>query len=185
MLHGSGMRRGLLLFFLSALSLAGACESSSEPGSGAERPGGQGIHPQPQPNRRETRFTSPCTAAKCGEAPGALESPRCKPLDAECGWTDDTSVSYRPCPDTECGPAPGPEVCPAGTTFKGNACGSENEGACAWSTSCAPPPSTTPCPDPEGCGPRLNIGVICKDGGAGELACMQFDTRCNWQRTCD
>jgi hypothetical protein len=176
------MRRGLLLFFVFAVTLGVACESSP---SGDGGPGPQGIHPQPQPNGREAKFTSPCTATSCGDAPGSIESPRCKPLPSQCGWTDETSVSYRPCADSQCGVAPGPEVCPAGTTFKGNTCGSENEAACVWSTACAPPRSTTPCADPDGCGPMPAIGVICTDGGVGDLACMQFESRCNWQRTCD
>lgn len=174
------MRRGLLLFFLGSVGLAVACESSSETGTGP-----QGIHPQPQPNRREAAFTAPCTAERCGEAPSSISSPRCKPLPAECGWTENGSVSYRPCADSECGTAPGPEVCPEGTTFKGNTCGSENEAACVWSTACAPPRSSIKCADPEGCGEMPNIGVICSDGGTGGLECMQFDTRCDWQRTCE
>ncbi len=174
------MRRGFLLFIVGSLGLAVACESGTENG-----PGPQNIHPQPQPNRREAVFTAPCTADRCGDAPASVSSPRCKPLPSECGWSDGTSVSYSQCAEAECGPAPGPEVCPEGTTFKTNTCGSENDAPCAWSTACAPPPSTTPCPDPEGCGPMPGIGVICKDGGTGGLECMQFEARCNWQRTCD
>ncbi|AKV00002.1 hypothetical protein AKJ09_06665 [Labilithrix luteola] len=176
------MRRGLLCFLLGALgigALAIACESS-DPGLGT-----QGIHPQPQPNRRPVSFTAPCTATSCGDAPSSLATPRCKPLPNDCSWTDDTSVSYRPCDAGECGPAPGAEVCPANTTFKGNACGSENEGACLWSTACMPPRSTTPCPTTEGCGPQPAIGVICTDGGSGGLECMQLESGCSWQRTCD
>lgn len=175
------MRRGVLLCILGSLGLAIACESSTETG-----PGPQGIHPQPQPNRRAASFTSPCTARRCGDAPTSISSPRCKPSsDESCGWTDDTSVSYRQCPDIQCGAAPGPEVCPEGTTFKGSTCGSENEAACAWTTACAPPPSTTPCAEPEGCGEMPAIGIICKDGGVGGLDCMQFEGRCEWQRTCE
>ena len=174
------MRRGLPLFFLGSLGLALACESSTETG-----PGPQGIHPQPQPNRREATFTAPCTPERCGDAPSAIARPRCKPLPSECGWSDGTSVSYRPCAASECGAEPGPDVCPDGTTFKGNTCGSENDAACAWTTACAPPPSTTPCADPEGCGPKPEIGVVCSDGGIGDLACMQLQSSCGWQRTCD
>ncbi len=176
------MRRGLLLFVLGSVGLAIACESGTETG-----PGPQGIHPQPQPNRREAAFTAPCTAQRCGDAPSSIANPQCKPLPSECGWADDDgSVSYRACADAECGAAPGAEVCAEGTTFKGNTCGSENEAACAWTTFCAPPPSTTPCAEgDDGCGPMPMIGVVCTDGGAGGLACMQFDGRCNWQRTCD
>ena len=179
------MRRGILFLFLCTVSLAGACESSSDPEPGAGEPGGANLHPQPQPNRRETKFTAPCTSATCGDVPEALESPRCKQTDAQCAWTDDTSVSYQSCPDSECGPAPGPEVCPSGFTFKGTSCGRENKGACAWSSGCEPPRSTVSCPDREGCGPKPELGVICHDGGVGDLECMQFDARCSWQRTCD
>ena len=174
------MRRGILLFFVGSLGLAVSCESREDTG-----PGPQNIHPQPQPNRSPVSFTAPCTAERCGDVPGSISSPRCKPLPAECGWTDDTSVSYRQCPESECGAAPGPEVCPEGTTFKGNACGSENEAACAWTTACAPPRSTTACPDANGCGEMPLIGVICEDGGTGGLECMQFDGYCSWQRTCE
>ncbi|MBX3263959.1 MAG: hypothetical protein KIS78_29120 [Labilithrix sp.] len=174
------MRRGLFLFLLSAVGLASACESTSK-----TNPGPQGIHPQPQPNRRPVTFTAPCTATACGEAPEAIASPSCKPLPADCGWTDNSSVSFRQCADSECGVAPTSEVCPSGTLFRGNTCGSENEAPCAWNTACVPPPSTTPCPAPEGCGPKPEIGVICQDGGIGGLECMQFDSRCDWQRTCD
>lgn len=94
-------------------------------------------------------------------------------------------MSYRPCAESECGAAPGAEVCPSGTTFRGNSCGSENEAVCAWSSACTPPRSTVPCPDTDGCGPQPEIGVICQDGGIGGLACMQGASRCGWERTCD
>ncbi len=145
-----------------------------------------GIHPQPQPpSAREVKFTSPCTSSKCGEAPSTLESPRCKAEASGCAWSEDTSVSYRGCDASECGLAPGADVCPSGTTFKGNACGSEDNAACGWSTVCAPPASTTPCSTSDGCGAKPDIGVVCKDGGLGDLACMQFGARCDWQRTCE
>jgi len=173
---------------LAALVGVGCESASSSTSPDVETP----IHPQPQPNAGEVRFTSPCTPGTCGSAPSSLESPHCKsqpgtaPTPASCGWSDaDGTVSYRPCADAECGVAPGADLCPPSTIFRGNTCGSENEAACAWSTVCAPPPSTTPCSDPEGCGAQPAIGVICSDGGSGGLACMQVSSGCAWQRTCD
>jgi hypothetical protein len=29
------------------------------------------------------------------------------------------------------------------------------------------------------------IGVICKDGSTGGLACMDQNGKCGWERTCD
>jgi len=162
------------------LFLLAACGSSLPDGGPA-----QSIHPQPQPNDGGVRITAPCTATACGAAPSNLGSPRCKPEAAGCGWSDDTAVSFRQCAESECGAAPGADVCPAGTTFRGNTCGSENESVCTWSTACAPPPSTVPCRDAEGCGGKPELGVICSDGSAGDLVCMQFASRCAWQRTCE
>ncbi len=184
------MRLGNLIL-LGVFTLVVACSASStetEPGADPNNPGDNpptGIHPQPQPNKTETTFTAPCNAQTCGDVPSGLKKPRCKPQPVDCGWSEDTSVSYAPCEESKCGTAPGPETCPTGTTFKGNSCGSENDAACAWSTVCAPPPSTTPCKDSEGCGPKPEIGVVCKDGTTGDLACMQFDDGCKYQRTCE
>jgi hypothetical protein len=175
------MRLGGILLLGGLTLLVAACENTTSPTS----PGPSGIHPQPQPNRTEATFTAPCNASKCGDAPSSLKKPRCKPAPTDCGWSEDTSVSYRGCEEKACGTPPGPETCPSGTTFKGNSCGAENEGPCAWNTVCAPPPSTTPCPNAEGCGGKPEIGVICKDGSTGDLACMQFDSECRWQRTCE
>jgi hypothetical protein len=175
------MRRWLLVPFVSALGLVGACESSSAPDQG---PGAEGIHPQPQPNRKEATFTAPCTATSCGITPGELAKPVCKPASSQCTWSESEVTSYRPCAESECGVTPGTDVCAPGTEFKTNMCGSENEGACLWRTVCAPPPSTTPCSAPDGCGEMPLIGVLCQDGGTGELACMQFASECRWQATC-
>ena len=135
-------------------------------------------------------FIAPCTAAACGEIPPSSKSekPQCTPSSGSCGWADpdpNGSTSYRECPASECGPEPDASVCPEGTTFKGAACGSENEGACVWRSACAPPPSTTPCADPNGCGEMPLIGVVCKDGSAGTLECMQFGSTCKFQRSCE
>ncbi len=164
---------------LGAFGFVVACAAESGGGPDAE------IRPQPQPNRREALFAAPCTATACGEAPTTLSKPRCAPAPADCAWSEDEVVSYAACEDASCGTAPGAEVCPSGTTFKGNACGSENGGACRWTTTCAPPPSTTACTSAAGCGPMPELGVLCSDGGTGELVCMQFDDRCAWQRSCD
>jgi len=171
------MRRLLCLPLV--LAVAAACESSSP------EQGPQNIHPQPQPNDGRVRISAPCTAAECGDAPALLASPHCKPEGPSCNWSDDTSASYRQCADEECGVAPSPKICPIGTNFRGNTCGSEDGAPCRWTTHCAPPPSTTPCPTADGCGPKPEIGVVCSDGGIGELVCMEFPSRCAWQRTCD
>lgn len=172
-----------LLRFLFASAFVAACASSSP--NDPPGPGSQNIHPQPQPNRKQLKFTAPCTPATCGEAPEALERPRCKPVDAACEWAEDQPVSYRLCSADECGEAPDAAICPSGTTSKGNECGSENDGRCAWTSVCVPPPSTIPCADPAGCGPKPEIAVVCSDGSIGDLACMHFETRCGWQATCD
>lgn len=142
--------------------------------------------------RREAlSFVAPCNASACGEIPPSSHSakPVCTPASESCTWSDldpDTSVSYRQCAEAECGTKPDESVCPSGTTFKGAACGSEDEGPCVWRSSCAPPPSTTPCPDADGCGPgKPLIGVICQDGSNGDLACMKQGETCGWERTCD
>lgn len=170
------------LSLLIAPLLAAGCASTTPNDSGL---GGQGIHPQPQPNHRRAKFTAPCTPEACGEAPGALDRPHCKPADATCEWSEDEPVSYRLCPADACGEEPDAAVCPREATFRGNECGSADDGPCAWTTTCAPPRSTTPCGDPEGCGPKPDIGVVCSDGEMGDLACMQLDARCGWQSTCD
>src|SRR5688500_8559125 len=137
MLGLADMRRGALLVIVSYLAVAAACETSPS------TPGPDAIHPQPQPNGRDVKVTSPCTAATCGAIPNELEKPHCKPEPSGCAWSEDAPVSYRACADSECGFAPGAEVCPPATTFKGAACGSENDGHCTWRAACAPPPSTT------------------------------------------
>jgi len=179
------MRRGALLSILGlGLAVVLACETQD----GSTGPvGPSAIHPQPQPNGgRGFAFVSPCSATRCGDAPGSLERPRCAPQQEGCTWREDESVSFRQCPESDCGPAPGAEVCPAGTSFKSNTCGAENQGACVWHTSCAPPRSTTPCRDPQGCGDGVPaIAVLCSDGGTGGLECMQFATRCSFQASCE
>jgi hypothetical protein len=158
-----------------------ACQSAAPTGD-------QAVSPQPQPSRRQLAITAPCTAEACGEVPEALARPRCRgeSVDA-CGWSEDTSVSYRGCEPTECsGAAPTAEICPDGTTFGGSNCGSEDEAPCAWTTACVPPRSTTPCPDgADACGPTPEIGVVCADGSTGSLVCVLAGDRCEHQRSCD
>jgi hypothetical protein len=170
-----------------AVALAAcAASTTSEPDTS--------VSPQPQPNKREElTFSAPCAPAACGDAPSSAKRPHCRvggggDAGSTCAWRDDSegTVSYSQCPTTLCGAEPTASVCPAGTTFKGNQCGSENDSACTWTTTCAPPRSTTPCPTPNGCGDaKPEIGVVCKDGSAGDLACMQVGAACGWERTCD
>jgi hypothetical protein len=175
------MRRFLSLAFVLGSALVASCESGS-----SETTPPQNIHPQPQPNNGNQTFTAPCNAETCGTAPGSLTSPRCKQEASGCGWSDNSSVSYRQCPESECGVAPTADVCASGTVFRGSVCGSENESVCAWNTICAPPPSTTPCAKGnDDCGPMPMIGVVCEDGGMGSLLCMQFESRCDWQASCN
>jgi hypothetical protein len=149
--------------------------------------GGTTTTPQPAPGGTASQalYTAPCTSSVCGSQPSGME--KCVPNKDSCEWHDvdpDGTVSYRPCASSECGKEPGAEVCPPGTTFKGNQCGSENEAACRWTTTCAPPRSTKPCAT-DACGPMPEIGVICKDGSTGALACMDQNGKCGWERTCD
>ncbi len=169
-----------------------ACSSSSTPPPSSANDGDDNndTGKQTATTRTGLSFVAPCTAAACGEVPPSskAETPACAPSSGSCGWSDpdpSASVSYRECAASECGPPPDASVCPSGTTFKGAACGSENEGACIWRSACAPPRSTTPCPDPNGCGPVPGLGVICKDGSTGHLECMQRGAKCEFQPSCE
>jgi hypothetical protein len=158
-------------------------------------------NPAPQPNgedqagttREALNFVSPCTAGACGSVPSSSKStkPSCAPSGGggSCGWSDpdpDGTVSFAACEESKCGKKPDASVCPSGTIFKGAQCGNENEKGCAWHSACVPPPSTTPCPNADGCGGKPEIGVICKDGSVGDLECMKLATgKCGWQRTCE
>ncbi|MBX3263958.1 MAG: hypothetical protein KIS78_29125 [Labilithrix sp.] len=174
------------LLFIAACSSTTPAPSPNTGGNG----GGEGNGDGTQTTRSGLTFVAPCTATVCGEIPPSSKAskPECREASGACGWTDpstDGSVSYRQCEETECGAKPDESVCPSGTTFKGAACGSENDGACLWRSACVPPRSTTPCPDPDGCGPMPEIGVICTDGSNGALECMQRGDKCEFQRTCD
>lgn len=145
----------------------------------------------PKVQRTALAFVAPCTATACGTVPesSTSEKPTCVEELGACGWTDpnpEDTVSYRFCEATECeGPAPDANVCPAGTKFGGADCGAENDEACRWRSSCAPPRLTTPCPDPEACGGQPMIGVICEDGTNGGLVCVTDGNTCRWERSCD
>jgi hypothetical protein len=165
------------------MTVIAACSTAASPDGGPDP-----ISPQPQPSRGPFQITSPCTASLCGEIPASLQSPRCRgETEASCGWSDDAAVSYRVCEASEC-PATEPteSVCPEGTTFRGNTCGSENDAPCAWTTACVAPRSTTPCPGgADACGPMPEIGVICSDGSTGNLVCVETSSGCTYQPDCD
>lgn len=182
----------IVLSSIVSLALVAGCSAGSAP----PKSGGGGDTTDPPANDEPTAqaslaFRSPCTASSCGALPSSLggaSSARCAAqASAACGWSaaeSDETVSYRPCKPSDCGAEPGASICPSGTTFKGNQCGAENDGACTWTTSCAPPRSTTPCSE-DACGPKIEIGVICQDGSTGDLACMKQGSKCVWERTCD
>jgi hypothetical protein len=180
-----------IFFSFAAVSLAIACGgASSEPGAPEEPTPA----PTPAARRDALSFVSPCTASECGEVPSSFDeetTASCAPSGAECAWSapggDDTSVSYRSCEPSECAAAePTADVCPEGLTFGGNTCGSENDAACAWTTACVAPRSTTPCPQgADACGPVPEIGVICADGSTGSLVCVLAGDRCEHQPSCD
>lgn len=134
-----------------------------------------------------------CTFAACGVLPSALSTEAkvsCESsTDAACAWSpssDGTSVSYRYCTDSECASKP-TIACPDETHFASQACGSENDGPCTWTTTCTPPRETTPCPQTTGCDelPMMAIGIICSDGKVGGFACVTDGQQCYWERNCD
>ncbi len=182
---------------LSALLLLTACSgATSTPSTGS--PSGAGtadkgaVKDETQPIREALSFVAPCTASSCGDLPTSSSSarsaaPSCELAGSTCSWTDsgDDPVSYSPCDEALCGIEPDATVCPAGTTFKGASCGSENDGACTWRSACAAAPNSPICPDPTGCGPKPEIGIVCKDGSVGDLACRSLGAKCDWERTCE
>jgi hypothetical protein len=142
-------------------------------------------------------YVQSCTPAECDElavpqigcASGSDPTLTCAPGDdgtchvtPTCDGDGDGTVSYAPCEPVECGPIP--QIgCPPDYTLV-ESCGSENDAACKWTITCTPPPSTTPCATPDGCGPMPAIGVVCDDGSSGTLACMQTESECSWQPQC-
>jgi len=178
------MKNIVLGFSFSASLLAFAC------GSADQTPPAQ----TPSVTSQTLSAVGTCSFAECGSLPSNLSSTpsvKCSSpsaaASANCAWSasgDDSTVSYRPCSASECPPAPALD-CPAGTVHSSQQCGSENGAACAWTTVCSPPRSTTPCPDQNGCGPAPLLGVICQDGSTGALACVSDGKTCSWQRNCD
>lgn len=158
-----------------------ACGGAEEPKS-----------PEVSSNTRQTLNASgDCSFQACGAVPSSMaDAPKVEcagSAGTDCAWTEPDSVtSYRMCQDSECPAKPAIE-CPADTVQASQHCGSENDRACAWTTSCVPPRLTTPCADADGCRdqPVLSIGIICKDGSVGGFACMTDGQRCSWERNCD
>jgi hypothetical protein len=190
------MKPTLVLTILSLV--AAACSTSATPGPAPSAPSSndgqddRDAPPSGQTGQVSLGFTAPCDAQACGEVPPSSRSdrPSCSPSSAgTCGWSDpdpDGSVSFRECAASECAPKPEIDVCPTGTLLRGATCGSENSGPCIWRSTCTPPRSTTPCPDPNGCGEGVPaLAVMCKDGSVGGLACMQQGKTCKFEPTCD
>jgi|GEM_PF-835475 len=176
-------------YALGLLFLVGACSSTTSSSAPPEQPPAASDGTT-STVREAFEFIAPCTSTACGEVPASSKAtkPACRSSGSTCAWAEpspDDTVSYRECAAKECGTKPDASVCPAGTTYKGSQCGSENDGACVWRSSCTPPPSTTPCPDADGCGGKPEIGVICSDGSTGDLVCMKQGASCGWQRTCE
>lgn len=173
--------------FLFIVACSGSTSTPDQPPGSPNDTGND----EPTTVREALDFFGSCTAAACGEVPPSSKAkrPQCTPSSGSCGWSDpdpNATVSYRQCEDAACGTKPDPSVCPEGTTFKGAQCGSENEGPCVWRSACVPPRSTTPCPEPNGCGDEVpGIGIICKDGTTGGLECMQIGAKCGWQPSCE
>jgi hypothetical protein len=134
-----------------------------------------------------------CSFEGCGKMPDSLTSAAKVECGASssgaCAWSEDSassSTSYRQCADTECPPKPAVK-CPTDTVQAAQTCGSENQGPCGWTTVCVPPRITTPCPQADGCSdqPVLTIGITCKDGSVGGMACVTDGASCFLERDCD
>jgi hypothetical protein len=166
---------------LGASVLALACSSAEQ----------SAVSKSPASTRQTLSAVGSCAFAGCGTVPPGLAnapSVQCSSAPSEgCGWSAsdaDATTSYRSCAASECPPTPSID-CPAGTVHSSQQCGSENSAACVWTTVCAPPRDTTPCPDANGCGAEPALGVICKDGSNGALVCVTNGQACSWQRSCD
>ncbi|MEI9938463.1 MAG: hypothetical protein WDO69_14685 [Pseudomonadota bacterium] len=162
------------------LTACGASEEAKSPSEGAS-------------TRQTLSVNGECSFQGCGAIPASLAStPKvaCSTSSSgACAWSEDSagaSVSYRQCADSECPPKPAVD-CPADTVQSAQTCGSENQGACVWTTVCVPPRITTPCPQADGCSgkPVSTIGVICKDGSSGGMACVTDGASCFLERDCD
>lgn len=143
--------------------------------------------------RQTLTASGECSFEACGSMPSSLASApkvECAASSSNaCAWSEDdanASVSFRQCADSEC-PAKPAVDCPADTVQASQYCGSENDAACAWTTVCVPPRITTPCPEANGCDgqPVPAIGIICKDGSNGGMACVTDGTKCFMERDCD
>ena len=175
------MKKFIIGFGLSASFSMLACGGADQ--TGAQKPAAS--------SSQTLSAVGACAFAACGSLPSTLSdtpSVKCSGASsASCAWSargDDSSVSYRPCSDSECPAAPAID-CPAGTVRSSQQCGSENDAACAWTTICTPPRTTTACPEQDGCGPEPLLGVICDDGSNGALVCVSNGQSCGWQRNCD
>lgn len=182
------------LHLVFAFTLVGCASSST--GTSDPKPSTDGNGKAPATTVRTTlSYDGTCSASTCGEVPASnsASAPVCSPVASSgaCSWTapdPNGVVSFRPCSDAECPTTvPDKSVCPTDLEFKGASCGAENDGACIWRAACVPPRSTTPCPDASGCGDVIpELGVICKDGSNGSLACFQLaNGTCALQPTCE
>jgi hypothetical protein len=143
--------------------------------------------------RQTVSASGDCRFETCGSVPSSLvKAPKleCASSSSQgCSWSetpDSGSVSFRQCADAECPPKPAVD-CPTDTIQSSQYCGSENGAACAWTTVCVPPRVTKPCADANGCAgqPQPALGVICKDGSTGGMACVTDGAACFLERDCD
>lgn len=172
-----------ICYFVVGSMFVAACGGSEEAKSPNE--GGS--------TRQTLSVNGDCSFAACGSVPPSLSSAakvECGGATPEaCAWSDaaaSSSVSFRQCTDAEC-PAKPAVQCPSDTAQSSQYCGSENDAPCAWTTVCVPPRITTPCPQADGCSdqPVPAIGIICKDGSTGGMACVTDGQKCFLERDCD
>lgn len=161
----------------------GACGGSEE----AKSPQDGGA------TRQALSLSGDCSVEACGAVPSSLASAPMVDCSASpsqaCAWSDGNagdSVSFRQCADAECPQKPAVD-CPSSTVQSSQYCGSENSGPCVWTTVCVPPRVTTPCPQADGCAeqPVSLVGIICKDGSNGGMACVTDGQKCFLERDCD
>lgn len=169
-----------LLFGSTWLAACGGSEEAKSPNEGGA-------------SRQTLTASGDCRFETCGAVPSSLATApqlECSASSsAECAWAadgPDSSVSFRQCAESECPPKPAVD-CPSDTVQSNQYCGSENDAACAWTTVCVPPRITTPCPQADGCSgqPIPAIGIICKDGSTGGMACVTDGAKCFLERDCD
>ena len=144
------------------------------------------------PTRQSLIVTSECSFESCGSVPSNLSTEpkvKCSAKESDCSWADlgsddNGSVSYRPCANSEC-PAKPAVNCPSDTVQSAQQCGSENNAACSWTTTCVPPRVKTPCANPDSCGPVPELAVQCSDGTYSGLVCVTDGKTCFLERGCD